>query len=454
MKKAREYNFDGLVGPTHNYSGLSLGNLASTGNKAQISRPREAALQGLQKMKALHDLGIPQAVLPPQERPLISVFHQLGFRGTDAEILEEVASKQAELLSLCSSAASMWTANAATVCPSSDSIDGLCHLTPANLHSKFHRSLEPISTYAILQSIFKDTEHFAVHPALPQNPCFGDEGAANHTRFCKEYGTPGLHFFVYGKESFRNTPSSKKFPARQSLEASQAIARLHRLNDSQTFFAQQNPKVIDLGVFHNDVISVGNQNVYFYHEEAFIDSEQIVQELCEKAEKLASLPLCLIKVSSQELSVEDAVSSYLFNSQIVCDSSGNMLLIVPSECVEMEQVRMVLERVVSDKKNPISKYQSFNLRESMKNGGGPACLRLRVVLNEKEEAAMNQAVCFSDSLYTRLETWVQRFYRETLTPSDLADPLLLNESRMALDELSQILDLGSIYEFQNETVKS
>ncbi|MGA8031441.1 MAG: N-succinylarginine dihydrolase, partial [Casimicrobiaceae bacterium] len=43
-------NFDGIPGPTHNYSGLAQGNLAAERNAQQVSNPREAALQGLEKM--------------------------------------------------------------------------------------------------------------------------------------------------------------------------------------------------------------------------------------------------------------------------------------------------------------------------------------------------------------------------------------------------------------------
>ncbi len=52
-----EINFDGIVGPSHNYAGLSLGNLASARNAGAVSRPRDAALQGLAK-----DLGVSQQV--------------------------------------------------------------------------------------------------------------------------------------------------------------------------------------------------------------------------------------------------------------------------------------------------------------------------------------------------------------------------------------------------------
>src|SRR6202008_1709189 len=62
-----EINFDGIVGPSHNYAGLSLGNLAATSNAGLASRPREAALEGVAKMRANLALGLVQGILPPHE---------------------------------------------------------------------------------------------------------------------------------------------------------------------------------------------------------------------------------------------------------------------------------------------------------------------------------------------------------------------------------------------------
>ena len=141
-----EANFDGLVGPTHNYAGLSAGNNASTSNAGGASNPKEAALQGLQKMKALQDLGLVQGVLPPQERPDLHTLRKLGFSGSDVQVLASAA-KQAPLqLAACCSASSMWTANAATVSPSADCSDKRIHFTPANLNGMFHRSIEHETT--------------------------------------------------------------------------------------------------------------------------------------------------------------------------------------------------------------------------------------------------------------------------------------------------------------------
>ena len=444
--QCRELNLDGLVGPTHNYAGLARGNLASSSNANQVSSPREAALQGLAKMKALADRGLLQGVLPPQERPHMPTLRRLGYSGHEGQVLAQVSKEAPELLSAVSSASSMWTANAATVSPAADTADHRVHFTPANLASSFHRSLEAHETGRILRSIFTDEAWFAHHAPLPSVPQFGDEGAANHTRLCASHGNAGVELFVYGQMAFDSRAAApKRFPARQTLEASRAIARLHGLKPGRVVFAQQNPEAIDAGVFHNDVIAVGNENLLFYHEQAFLNEEPMLAEL---QEKLGSTPLETLRVTSEQVPLADAVASYLFNSQLLTVEDG-MLLVVPGECREIPSVSRYLDGVEKGD-NAIVAVETFDLRQSMRNGGGPACLRLRVALDSNAVAAMNQGVLLTDELYDRLVAWVQGHYRDELSPADLADPLLLQESRHALDELTGILGLGSIYDFQHE----
>lgn len=441
---AIEANLDGLVGPTHNYSGLSLGNLASESNREAASNPREAALQGLAKMKRLADLGYVQGVLPPHERPHIPTLRALGFRGGDAQILSAAAAESPALLAAVGSASAMWTANAATVSPSADTRDHRVHFTPANLSAKFHRSIEPVVTGRLLKSIFPDETRFAHHAPLPAVALLGDEGAANHTRFCSAHGEPGVELFVYGHSGFEpGRPVPGKYPARQSLDASRAVARLHGLAEERCVFAQQNPRAIDGGVFHNDVIAVGNRNLLFYHEQAFLDESAVLDAL---QRKLGSTSLEAVRVSAEDVSLEQAVSSYLFNSQLL-DRADGMLLAVPAECREQPQVSHYLDRLL-EADNPIREVSVFDVKQSMQNGGGPACLRLRVALTDEEMSAMNRSVLLDDRLYERLVTWVQAHYRDRLAVADLADPMLLEESRKALDELTGILGLGSVYDFQ------
>jgi succinylarginine dihydrolase len=340
----------------------------------------------------------------------------------------------------------MWTANAATVSPSADTADGRVHFTAANLNAKFHRSIEHETTTRILQKIFHNDAFFAHHTALPAISAFGDEGAANHTRFCSDYAQPGVEFFVYGQQAFNERhPKPGIFPARQTLEASQAIARLHGLSEKNTVFAQQRPKTIDAGVFHNDVIAVGNGNVLFYHEEAFVETEKVLQEIDDK---LSGTKLIAVCVPSQKVSLNDAVKTYLFNSQLLTQPDGRMTLIVPGECREVDAVSHYLDEVTARSDNPISEVKVFDLKQSMNNGGGPACLRFRVALNDTEYNATHQGILLTDTLYEQLNRWVDAHYRDRLRQADLADPQLLNESRTALDELTQITGLGAVYPFQ------
>jgi succinylarginine dihydrolase len=444
---AYEVNFDGLVGPTHNYGGLSYGNVASQSNSQAVSNPREAALQGLGKMKALMEMGFKQGVFAPQERQDVAALRSLGFSGTDAEVIAQAAKEAMPLLAACSSASSMWTANSCTVSPSADTADGRVHFTAANLNCKFHRSIEHPTTSRVLGAMFANDRFFAHHAALPAVGQFGDEGAATHTRFCKGYGDAGVEFFVFGRSAFdARFPAPQRYPARQTLEACQAVARLHGLGAEGVVYAQQNPAVIDQGVFHNDVISVGNGEVLFYHEDAFLETDKVLAELDGKLGRRGGR-FQAVRVPRSAVGVEDAVRSYLFNSQLLSRDDGSMLLIVPEECRGNANVWNYLNELTSGQ-GPIREVKVFDLKQSMQNGGGPACLRLRVALKEDELAAVNPGVIMTPALYATLTAWVEKHYRDRLGESDLADPQLLVECRTALDELTQILKLGAVYPFQ------
>lgn len=439
MSKTVEINFDGLVGPTHNYAGLSWGNVASMGNKQAVANPREAVKQGLEKMYALHKLGIPQAFLPPLLRPHIETLRRLGYSGTDAQVLNKVAKRDPVLLACVNSASSMWTANACTMSPSADSADGKVHFTAANLANRFHRSIEGPQTSALLKKIFADERYFVHHDTLPLGEHFGDEGAANHTRLCSNYGAKGLQLFVYGKEAFnQKAPAPKKYPARQTKEASEAIARLHQLDETRTLFIPQNPDVIDQGVFHNDVIAVGNGNVLFCHEQAFLNPketyDQIKRAWGDKDE------LFIIEVSDNEVSVENAVRTYLFNSQLVTLPSGDMAIIVPGECQQNPRVWEYLQELIT-RDTPIKHVHVFDVKQSMRNGGGPACLRQRIVLNEIERQAISARVFIDDGMFRLLNEWADHHYRDQLISDDLADASLYHESTAAQQALGEICSM-------------
>lgn len=444
-----ELNLDGIVGPTHNYAGLSLGNVASSRNQGAVSHPRHAARQGLQKMAAIAELGIPQGCLPPHERPHLPTLRALGFTGSDEAVLERVAREAPDLLACSSSASAMWTANAATVTPSIDAGDGRVHLTPANLRSMFHRSIEPPTTTRVLRAIFSNPERFEVHEPLPSTGTFGDEGAANHTRVTASTSSggevPGVHLFVYGVSNDASAPRPTRFPARQDLAASQAIARRHGLRADRTIFVQQDPNAIDAGVFHNDVIAVGNGSLLLAHEHAFVGGIAPVESTLRR---LLGDAFVVAVVQADELSVADAVRTYLFNSQLLTLPDGSMALVAPHECEQDARARAVIDRLIADPSNPLSRALFLDVRESMRNGGGPACLRLRVPLTEVELACISTGVHLTPERHELLGTWVDRHYPEKLEPADLADPRLLRSSRDALDELTRLLGLGPVYDFQ------
>jgi succinylarginine dihydrolase len=445
MLNAREFNFDGLVGPSHNYAGLSFGNVASFNNVKSASNPRQAALQGLAKMRELAARGFAQGLLPPQARPNFRMLRRLGFAGTDADVLAGAWREAPVILACAYSASPMWTANAATVSPSADTADGRVHFTAANLNNKLHRADEHVQATRTLRALFADSDRFVVHDALPSTPAFGDEGAANHTRFGASHGGAGVEFFVYGRVEFDpSAPAPKKYPARQTLEASQAIARLHGLDAARTVFASQNPDVIDQGVFHNDVIAVGNGNVLFYHEQAFADEAGTLDAL-RRALANVGADLQAVRVDTAAVPVSDAVTSYLFNSQLLSKADGRMALVVPHECRENPAVSGYLQQLLASG-GAIDELVEFDLRQSMRNGGGPACLRLRVVLTEAESAAMHQGVIMTEDLYARLVPWVERHYRDRVEPKDLADPQLARECMAALEELERLLGLPGLYD--------
>jgi succinylarginine dihydrolase len=435
---AFEVNFEGLIGPTHNYAGLSFGNLASEKYRGSASSPKTAALQGLAKMKRLHDLGVKQAVLPPQPRPDLAFLRRIGFDGDDARVIAR-ASASPRLLASAFSASAVWTANAATVSPSADTRDGKVHFTPANLATMLHRFLEPEHTAQVLRRIFADPAFFVHHAPLPAQSLFKDEGAANHVRFAQRHGAPGVEMLVYGCSAGDGAPLTK-YPARQTKEACEAIVRLHRLDPGRVLLVRQNPAAIDRGVFHNDVISVANETAFLYHEDAFVGTPEVL----EQVEGMLGGGLQRMCVTRRQVRVEEAVASYLFNAQLVSLPAGGMALIAPLECRRSEAVKACLDGLLADDRNPVTAVHYFDVRESMQNGGGPACLRLRVVLTPEELAAVHPHVLFDHDLHASLTAWVTAHYRDTLNPQDLSDPSLALESRDALEALEEILKMKLI----------
>ena len=222
-----EINFDGIIGPSHNYAGLSLGNLASARNAGDVSRPRAAALQGLDKMRANLSRGLVQGLFVPLPRPATRWLEALGTTIGDAD---------PAIAANAMSASAMWAANAATVSPAPDTADGKCHLTVANLRTMPHRSHEWRDTLAQLEIAFAD-DAFAVHGPVPN--AFGDEGAANHMRLAPAHGAPGVEVFVYGVAGAPSPRASMSRPRARLRGAMRSTRRASCLPNSRS---RQSPR--------------------------------------------------------------------------------------------------------------------------------------------------------------------------------------------------------------------
>jgi succinylarginine dihydrolase len=411
-----EINFDGIVGPSHNYAGLSLGNLASTRNAGAVSQPRAAALQGIDKMRTNLAFGLAQGIFVPHPRPDRAWLAELG---TTIDQADPVIAANAM------SASAMWAANAATVSPAPDTADGKCHLTVANLRTMPHRSHESPATLAQLRIAFGG-EAFAVHAPVP--PAFGDEGAANHMRLVSSHGELGVEVFVYGV-------SGGAFPARQNLEASKAIARLHRLDPERVIFARQSDGAIAAGAFHNDVVAVANERILFAHEQAFADKESMI-DACQRL-----VPgFEYVEVPAAEVPLADAIRSYLFNAQLVTAPDGQPTLIIPSEAKETPSVWRWIERHLAGN-GPIRRIEIVDVRQSMANGGGPACLRLRVVA---DPATVDPRFLVDEAKLDLIASVVRARWPEAIHHDDLQNPVLMAEIEAARRALLDAIGLTKL----------
>ncbi|WP_260483578.1 N-succinylarginine dihydrolase [Sphingomicrobium flavum] len=413
----REINFDGLIGPSHNYAGLSLGNLASTRNAGHVSQPRAAALQGIDKMRANIELGLVQGVFMPLPRPN---------HGWLADLGADFMTCDHSLAANAMSASSMWAANAATVSPAPDTADGRCHLTVANLKTMPHRSHEWPDTLRQLRTAFANDSAFAVHAPVPA--AFGDEGAANFMRLSTGHGDPGVEIFVYGV-------SGGPYPARQHIEAFRAIARLHQLAPHKTLFVQQSEEAIAAGAFHNDVVAVANERVLFAHEEAFADREVTIERISHAFPELE-----YVEVKAADVPLEDAIRSYLFNAQLVTPPDGEMTLVVPSECEETPSVWNWLQAHLASN-GPIRRVKVVDVRQSMANGGGPACLRLRVAC---DPVSVDPRFLVDPAKLDMMAEVVARLWPEQIDGRELQSQTLVSAVRTARNAMLEALDLPEL----------
>lgn len=445
-----ELNIDALVGPTHIYGGLGVGNVASALHRGRLSQPRQAALEGLDKARLVAGFGIPQFLLKPPLRPEADFLKRLGFVGSLSEQLTVAAREEPAAHVTAVSSAFMWAANAATFSPSVDCADGRNHLSIANLVSSWHRSLEHRDRYRQLKEMFaslqsRDSYYTELHPALPQSVPLRDEGAANHMRLSDRSGCAALNLFVFGatEQATTEIDHPTRFLARQTLAASRAIARLHRLDPERTFFLKQNPDAINAGVFHNDVIATSHENVLIHHEHAFLNADAELKRIERAFSISCGEPLIRVCVPASEMSLDEAVASYFFNSQIVTPLAGEhrdrprMIMVCPVQCSNMPRVRSVVERLIADTDNPIDEVHYVTLRESMMGGGGPACMRLRMQLSEDALPYFAPNCRWTPRLDDQLRKLFEEFYPQSYSPNALCSQDSLDQCAAAYAALDQ-----------------
>jgi succinylarginine dihydrolase len=288
-----------------------------------------------------------------------------------------------------------------------------------------HRSHEWPATLAQLRLAFRG-DAFAVHGPVPT--AFGDEGAANHMRLAAAHAEPGVEVFVYGV-------SGGAFPARQHLEASQAIARLHRLDPDRVVFAEQSAEAIAAGAFHNDVVAVANERVLFAHGQAFADKAGLLGALEAKVPGFE-----YVEVPAAEVPLADAIKSYLFNAQLVTSPDGQPTLVLPAEARETPSVWSWIERHVAGN-GPIRRVEVVDVRQSMANGGGPACLRLRVVA---DPATVDPRFVVDETKLDAIADVVRRYWPEQIHHDDLQEPALIADIERARLSLIGELDLNEL----------
>lgn len=399
-------NFDGLVGCTHNYAGLSQGNLASMTHKNAISNPQQAALQGLKQMKLVYDIVGIQGFLPPQMRPNFKLLHHYGFVGTEAKVLEKAYEKRPDILAVAWSASAMWTANAATVTITDKNH---VHITPANLLTMRHRHQELEETAFTLKNIFYQENYFTHHFPVTMP----DEGAANHMSI-KGYDKI-YDIFVY-------SPTKAVYPARQSLFSSQEIARNHECHNP--IFLEQSIEAVNQGAFHNDVVAISHDNFIIYHEYAFSDDTLLPSDILK------------IKIPNMMLNLQEAIKTYLFNMRIIENNQNEYFMIMSYDVMENKNAQDAIDYIKQH--NPrIKSVIYMDLQQSMANGGGSACLRFRVPLIEKN--SVQQSYLLNNDKFNKLNDFVKNNYRDTVKPDDLRDIDFAYECLAVYDKFNDFL---------------
>ena len=252
---------------------------------------------------------------------------------------------------------------------------------------------------------------------------------------------PGFQIFVFGSTAF---DAHHDIIARQAEEISQAVSTQHQLDPDRVLFLKQNEQAINSGSFHNDIVSLANEEVFIFHQEAFADRVELERVLHHMKDHVKGFHP--IEILSEDISLDDLVSSYLLNSQLITVKNNEMMMLLPEEVQNHPNCMRWLDEIKSS--SPVKHIEFVDIRQSMMNGGGPACLRFKTVVNNDEFDKINKKFLLSPKKLMDLRALVSKHYRDQLNPEDLLDIKLMQESYTFLDELTQLLDLGAIYNFQ------
>ncbi|RAP29456.1 hypothetical protein DID78_03615 [Candidatus Marinamargulisbacteria bacterium SCGC AG-343-D04] len=418
---------DGLMGPSYHFGGLSLGNTWSETHFKEISFPKKAALEGLHKMFEVYSLGLHQYVLPPVRKDVSALFRSLGYDHFNSESLRELFSVNPYFVSSVFSSSSAWLANIGHVTPACDSFTHKMNVTPANLNYCFHRSCDVEGYRDLLSTLFENCHDVVLH--RPITSSFGDEGSANTVRLSASSGE-GFFLYVYGKTVDRTY--SHKYPARQSKEAFDILVKQHHVS-RKFVMVQQSQEAIDAGVFHNDVICFGLENLLIVHESAFENQEEVMSYVKELYEETFSEDLQVIVISREMMSLEEAVKSYFFNSQLLPLSDGGFHCFVSTHSRKYSALEQVLQYIQSECSR--FSYSYVECDESIKNGGGPACLRLGFVASEHDRKLLNDAFLLTQERYDFLYSFISRHYPDEMQFEQLRDYEFLCECREIVDSL-------------------
>ena len=82
--EAFEVRHSGIVGPTHNWQERHSATSLRPSMEGRVSSPRQAALQGLEKAWALHEMGLKQGL---SRLPNVHIFPRSGRWGSAGRIL-------------------------------------------------------------------------------------------------------------------------------------------------------------------------------------------------------------------------------------------------------------------------------------------------------------------------------------------------------------------------------